>query len=197
MYDVLPQVLWTKQFLEEQGWLDSKTVLYQDNTSSILLEKNGWSSSTKRTKHMHIWYFYVTEQVRKKTIHVTHCLTDEIVADFFIIPLQGSLFTKIHKYIMGNEEPAYQVLPRSVLSSHNLISTWKQNSIGTWKHNSEAVEEMEREQRNAGSDGQRKGHFLVNVQDMTLQTTGGADECMEQSDAEGVQCGNGCGIVEP
>ena len=47
MYDVLPQVLWTKQFLKEQGWLDSKTVLYQDNTSSILLEKNGQSSSTK------------------------------------------------------------------------------------------------------------------------------------------------------
>ena len=47
VYDVLPQVLWTKQFLEEQGWLDSTTVVYQDNTSSILLEKNGPSSSMK------------------------------------------------------------------------------------------------------------------------------------------------------
>ena len=47
VYDVLPQVLWTKQFLEEQGWLDSTTVVYQDNTSSILLEKNGQSSSTE------------------------------------------------------------------------------------------------------------------------------------------------------
>ena len=35
VYDVLPQVLWTKQFLEEQGWLDSTTMVYQDNTSSI------------------------------------------------------------------------------------------------------------------------------------------------------------------
>ena len=35
VYDVLPQVLWTKQFLEEQGWLDSATMVYQDNTSSI------------------------------------------------------------------------------------------------------------------------------------------------------------------
>ena len=41
VYDVLPQILWTKQFLEEQGWLDSATILYQDNTSSILLERNG------------------------------------------------------------------------------------------------------------------------------------------------------------
>ena len=54
VYDALPQVLWTKQFLEEQGWLDSATVVYQGNTSSILLEKNGQSSSTKQTKHMNI-----------------------------------------------------------------------------------------------------------------------------------------------
>ena len=47
VYDVLPQVLWTKQFLEEQGRLDTTTVVYQDNTSSILLERNGRSSSTK------------------------------------------------------------------------------------------------------------------------------------------------------
>ena len=96
VYDVLPQVLWTKQFLEEQGFLDSKTMVYQDNTSSILLEKNDRSSSTK--------------QVRKRTIHVTHCPTDEMVADFFTKPLQGSLFTKRRKYVMGNEEPAYQVV---------------------------------------------------------------------------------------
>ena len=40
VYDILPQILWTKQFLEEQGWKDSATVIYQDNTSSILLERN-------------------------------------------------------------------------------------------------------------------------------------------------------------
>ena len=72
VHDVLPQVLWTKQFLEEQGRLDTTTVVYQDNTSSILLERNGRSSSTKRTKHMHIRYFYVTEQVQNKNIHVAH-----------------------------------------------------------------------------------------------------------------------------
>ena len=57
VYDVLPQMLWMKQFLEEHGRLDTTTVVYQDNTSSILLERYGRSSSTKRTKHMHIRYF--------------------------------------------------------------------------------------------------------------------------------------------
>ena len=94
VYDVLPQVLWTKQFLEEQGWLDSATMVYQDNTSSILLERNSWSLSTKQTKHMNIQYFYVMEQVKKKAIHVTHCPTEEMVSDFFMKPLQGSLFIK-------------------------------------------------------------------------------------------------------
>ena len=112
----------------------------RDNTSSILLEMNGRSSSTKRTKHMHIQYFYIMEQVQKKAIHVTHCPMEEMAADFFTKPLQGSLFIKIHKYIMGSEEPAYQVLPRSVLSNCNLTSIRKQKYIGTRKHNSGAVE---------------------------------------------------------
>ena len=77
VYDTLPQVLWTKQFLEEQGWRDSATVVYQDNTSSILLERHGRSSSMKWTKHMNIRYFYVTEQVKNKAVHVTHCPTEE------------------------------------------------------------------------------------------------------------------------
>ena len=108
VYDVLPQVLWTKLFLEEQGRLDTTTVVYQDNMSSILLERNGRSSSTKCTKHMHIRYFYVTEQVHNKAIHITHCPTEEMVSDFFTKPLQGSLFTKMRNYVMGNEEPAYE-----------------------------------------------------------------------------------------
>ena len=59
------------------------------------------------------------------------------------------------------------------------------------------MEGTEHEQKSADSDGRRNSHFLMNVQDTSLQTTGGADECMRQSDADGVQCGNGCEVVEP
>ena len=37
-YDILPQILWTKKFLEDQGVNIKETVLYQDNMSSMLLE---------------------------------------------------------------------------------------------------------------------------------------------------------------
>jgi hypothetical protein len=47
--NVLPQVLWTRYFLEAQGYGVSNLIVYQDNQSSILLEKKGCGSSSKRT----------------------------------------------------------------------------------------------------------------------------------------------------
>jgi hypothetical protein len=47
--DILPQVLWTRYFLEAQGYDINDNLLYQDNKSAILLEKNGKMSSGKRT----------------------------------------------------------------------------------------------------------------------------------------------------
>ena len=38
VYDILPQILWTKKFLEDQGVNIEETVLYQDNMRSMLLE---------------------------------------------------------------------------------------------------------------------------------------------------------------
>ena len=43
--EVLPQVLWTRYFLEEQGYGVVESIVYQDNQSAILLEKNGRASS--------------------------------------------------------------------------------------------------------------------------------------------------------
>jgi hypothetical protein len=52
--DVMPQVLWTRYFLEAQGFKVSDSIIYQDNQSAILLEKNGRASSSKRTRHVNI-----------------------------------------------------------------------------------------------------------------------------------------------
>jgi len=36
--------------------------IYQDNKSTILLAANGKISSSKRTRHINIWYFFVTNK---------------------------------------------------------------------------------------------------------------------------------------
>ena len=172
VYDILPQVLWMKQFLEEQGWKDSATIIYQDNTSSILLERKGQCSSTKWTKHMNTSYFYVTEQVKKKAVHVTHCPTEEMVGDFFTKPLQGSLFIRMHNYIMESEELGYQALPRSVLSDHDTTSIRKQKFIGTRKPHSEGVAKTSREHVAKDSDGSTNDASIKNIHGTTTHTTG-------------------------
>ena len=103
VYDVLPQILWTKKFLEEQGMRIKETMLYQDNMSSMLLECNGRHSSTKWTKHMDIRYFYVGDHIQNKTLSLRHCPTEEMLADYFTKPLQGSLFVRLRNHIMGAE----------------------------------------------------------------------------------------------
>ena len=47
--DVLPKVLWTLLFIEDQGYKVQDNLLNQDNTSAIQLEKNGKRSSRERT----------------------------------------------------------------------------------------------------------------------------------------------------
>jgi hypothetical protein len=51
-------ILWTKLFLEAQGYDVEKNIVYQDNKSAILLETNGKKSSGKRTRALNIRYFF-------------------------------------------------------------------------------------------------------------------------------------------
>jgi hypothetical protein len=94
--DVLPQVIWTQNFLLAQGYEVRDSIVYQDNKSAILLEENGRSSSSKRMRHIDIRYFFVTDRIAGKEVSVKYCPTGEMVSDFFTKPLQGALFTKLH-----------------------------------------------------------------------------------------------------
>ena len=53
----MAQVVWTINFLGAQGVEISKNILYQDNKSAMLLERNGFESAGKRSKHLNIRYF--------------------------------------------------------------------------------------------------------------------------------------------
>jgi hypothetical protein len=99
--DAINIVLWTKLFLEAQGYNVTNNYLYQDNKSAILLEKNGKRSSSKRTRAINIRYFFVTDQSEKGNLEIEYCPTGEMIADFMTKPLQGPAFEKFKALIMG------------------------------------------------------------------------------------------------
>jgi hypothetical protein len=99
--DAVGKILWTKLFIEAQGYNIDSNILYQDNQSAIKLEINGKKSSTKRTRALNIRYFFLTDQVQKGLIKIEYCPTGELIADFQTKPLQGILFEKFRRAIMG------------------------------------------------------------------------------------------------
>jgi hypothetical protein len=101
--DLMPQVLWTRRFLSAQGYDTSDSVVYQDNQSCMLMAKNGRASSSKRTRHIDIRYFFVADRIAAGDLSVAYCPTGEMVADFFTKPLQGTPFRKFRDFIMNNE----------------------------------------------------------------------------------------------
>ena len=94
-------ILWTKLFLEEQGYDINSNILYQDNKSAIFLETNGKKSSGKRTRALNIRNFFLTDQVEKGNVTIVYCPTDDMVGDFHTKPLQGEKFRKFRNIILG------------------------------------------------------------------------------------------------
>ena len=81
--------------------LGENVVYEQDNTSAILLQKNGRRSSTKRTKHINCRYFYITDRINSGDVQVVHKPTEEMWSDFHTKGLTGKLFYKHRETLMG------------------------------------------------------------------------------------------------
>jgi hypothetical protein len=99
--DFMPAICWTRCFMKAQGYAVKDNVLFQDNKSSILLEKNGKASRSKRTKHINIRYFFITDRVSKEEVSVVWCPTGDMIGDYAKKTPQGALFRKFRDQIMG------------------------------------------------------------------------------------------------
>ena len=99
--DIANTIIWANYFLEAQGYKNNGTVLYQDNKSCMLLHQNGKSSSSKRTRHLNIRYYFLADRIENGELTVEYCPTDDMIADYLTKPLQGEKFRKFRKQIMN------------------------------------------------------------------------------------------------
>ena len=98
----------------------NENIVFQDNKSTMLLERNGKSSSGKRTKHINVQYFFITNRISKGEVRVEWCPTKDMVADFLTKPLQGAMFKRFRDLIMGvlPKAEVYKVLTHDNFSVH-------------------------------------------------------------------------------
>lgn len=116
--------LWLRNLLEAQGQTVDDCILFQDNQASMRLEKNGFQSAGKRTKHFAIRYWFTTDLVKRGVVSIEYCPTLDMVADAMTKPLQGALFQKLRNCIMGIDGKMiaeYNLKARDFLKSRSLL----------------------------------------------------------------------------
>ena len=73
LHDVMLQIIWTRNFIQAQGYENSINIVGQDNQSAMLLEQHGKaSSSSKWTHHIEICYHFVADHISSGDLEVTY-----------------------------------------------------------------------------------------------------------------------------
>ena len=93
--------IWIVMFYWAQGCEITKNLLFQDNESTINMEKNRQESCTGNSRHINIWNLFVKDGVDKEEIEVRLCPTHLMIADYFTNILQIKLFKLFRDIIMG------------------------------------------------------------------------------------------------
>ena len=99
--DTMPQMLWTRYYLEAQGYGIGKNILYQENMNTTFLEKNRTKSSSKNTKHIDVRYYFIKDRVETGDVVIKNCPKEAMLRDHFTKSLQGALFRKFRAEIMN------------------------------------------------------------------------------------------------
>ena len=90
--DSANQAFHTRRFIIEQGHGECGPVtMYQDNLSCMALIAKGKSSS-ERTRHVSIRYFWLKERTDDGELEVLHLSTEQMYANALTKPLQGKQF---------------------------------------------------------------------------------------------------------
>jgi hypothetical protein len=100
--DSLSQGIWTREFIFGQGYTMGPADVFQDNQSTMALAAKGRSTSD-RTRHIHIRYFFVKDRVDSGEVSVKYMPTKLMLADILTKPLQGELVRAMRQELLNWE----------------------------------------------------------------------------------------------
>ena len=101
--------IWTREFLIAQGYTVGPVEYQQDNKSAMQLLNKGMSTS-KRTRHIGIRFFWIADRIKAGDLVIQYESTETMLADVLTKPLQGSRFVALRDRLLGkNTDSAYAI----------------------------------------------------------------------------------------
>jgi hypothetical protein len=98
--DMCSKVIWHRDFLIAQGMNPPPARVYQDNQSTMALVDRG-NSTSDRTRHVAIRYYWVKDRIEAKEVEVVYCPTQDMVADILTKPLVGKKFIDLRNLLLN------------------------------------------------------------------------------------------------
>ena len=89
-------------FAKSQGYIEEDEPVYmnEDNEAAIHLANRGKSNSD-RTKHISLRYYFIKQFLDDGSFVLSHCQTNDMIADILTKPLQTEQFFKLRKVLLG------------------------------------------------------------------------------------------------
>ncbi len=88
----LTLILHTRYFIEAQGYSVKQNLLFQVNQSTMHLEANRSLSSSKCTKHIKCWNFFICNKIANGDLKVLYCPTEFMWANVLTKPKEDDPF---------------------------------------------------------------------------------------------------------
>jgi hypothetical protein len=99
LHDGLPQVVWTRNVLEELGYKQAASDVFQDNKSTIFMCETGHGNH-HRSKHISVRYFYAKGLLDHGVIKIHHLGTNLMLADAFTKALPRSKYLAMRNQML-------------------------------------------------------------------------------------------------
>ena len=103
LYESSTGVVWTRDFVLEQGFKMGPARILHDNTSAITLAEKGFSSS-KRSRHFHIKHLFIADRIKDGEFKLEHCEGKKMRADILTKGISGGLFSGLAKEMMNDDD---------------------------------------------------------------------------------------------
>jgi hypothetical protein len=139
-------------------------VLNKGNMSAMILKTNGKESSSNRTKHVNVRYFFIKDRIGAGEITLKHCPTGEILGNHFTKPVQVNQFRKMRSEIKGIPE-----------DTPDALMGWYRPCIGNnadSKHGRPSLQECGGTRKDRTNAGTTKGAVSLHANENILHADG-------------------------